>query len=214
MGRTERVPAGAVPRLHFNSLAPCGANPSSSGTAIGISTFQLTRPVWGEPVRDFAAVVQADISTHSPRVGRTSVNDAKPFGYQISTHSPRVGRTKLLLRKERFVYISTHSPRVGRTSAARGSAGSPANFNSLAPCGANLAIENPDVFAGVISTHSPRVGRTARGGTRYREIINFNSLAPCGANPFIGPLWQISVSISTHSPRVGRTARSSICFKT
>ena len=41
----------------------------------GIRAFQLTRPVWGEPYHgrdDYDAAL--DISTHSPRVGRTSTS--------------------------------------------------------------------------------------------------------------------------------------------
>ena len=37
--------------------------------------FQLTRPVWGEPIRLLRVIAVCTISTHSPRVGRT----ATPF---------------------------------------------------------------------------------------------------------------------------------------
>ena len=57
--------------FHFNSLAPCGANHVVTVRLRLRQKFQLTRPVWGEPFvfRFLGRVV--NISTHSPRVGRT-----------------------------------------------------------------------------------------------------------------------------------------------
>ena len=56
------------------------------------------------------------------------------------------------------------------------------NFNSLAPCGANLGALMRVNRALDISTHSPRVGRTLGCCTEKRRTDHFNSLAPCGAN--------------------------------
>ena len=163
MGRTTITAAKATELLNFNSLAPCGANPLRICLISGGSPFQLTRPVWGEPA---AAIINIDataISTHSPRVGRTDQTYLTSHDRYISTHSPRVGRTDLLLvdllDPQRFqltrpvwgepwkgeiedltAQISTHSPRVGRTRASRSSKRCKANFNSLAPCGANQPI--------------------------------------------------------------------------
>src|SRR5699024_198374 len=123
--------------------------------------------------------------------------------------------------------ISTHSPRVGRTMDMETVVGTFTDFNSLAPCGANLVGVVPLMKLSTISTHSPRVGRTggADGGKRY--LVHFNSLAPCGANrrplpstwqgrqfQLTRPVWGEPTAssgftmmfwISTHSPRVGRT---------
>ena len=101
----------------------------------------------GRDERDYAYVVDAEISTHSPRVGRDMFGkDSLNRSDFISTHSPRVGRDKKLGNKvpkviefqptlpvwgetERvqdwlqWLFISTHSPRVGRdynTSQRRG----------------------------------------------------------------------------------------------
>ena len=104
-----------------------------------------------------------------------------------------------------------------------------ANFNSLAPCGAN-----PFLFPDG-SRHSAFQLTRPVWGEPYVEILssvafaNFNSLAPCGANPIYAylespsipfqltrPVWGEPLiahkniehlSISTHSPRVGRTNR-------
>ena len=82
------------PLLHFNSLAPCGANLPSNVISNGAFSFQLTRPVWGEPRRRTMKLKLPKISTHSPRVGRTLCH-----GFDLFPGK---------------------------------------NFNSLAPCGANL----------------------------------------------------------------------------
>ena len=183
VGRTYDGNNNAKSFVHFNSLAPCGANLKGDISEMRGSSFQLTRPVWGEPRCGYEGETQCEISTHSPRVGRTfSVNSTKSACSLISTHSPRVGRTLRVVRGQ----------------------GDPSHFNSLAPCGANrgddIAISHSAQFqltrpvwgeppkmlsitrTTEISTHSPRVGRTRRGGgwTHYRA--HFNSLAPCGAN--------------------------------
>ena len=101
------------------------------------------------------------------------------------------------------------------------------DFNSLAPCGANLdrflvpaehngiSTHSPRVgrtgiltfFArkGSISTHSPRVGRTKAAAT----IKNANDIST--HSPRVGRTLRMSFAlqrllISTHSPRVGRTS--------
>ena len=112
-------------RCHFNSLAPCGANRAAGGHACAYRQFQLTRPVWGEPLINIFGTIATTISTHSPRVGRT------------------LTRAGLYKRKS----ISTHSPRVGRTRVSNFISAWNTNFNSLAPCGANLAatsVRRPD----------------------------------------------------------------------
>ena len=58
---------------NFNSLAPCGANHNRSIISGTLSKFQLTRPVWGEPIFAKILYFPPRISTHSPRVGRTPV---------------------------------------------------------------------------------------------------------------------------------------------
>ena len=190
-------------------------------------TFQLTRPVWGEPPNSTSSAGKERISTHSPRVGRTfcctrggKENDAfqltRPvwgephrtaritLSARISTHSPRVGRTGMGRAQRQRNAISTHSPRVGRTLRAYAFGLGENDFNSLAPCGANLRAQRnrrtKNLFqltrpvwgephfsrlsrlSSSISTHSPRVGRTSQRGFDGGARLHFNSLAPCGAN--------------------------------
>ena len=208
MGRTSIQGKQQRNVQHFNSLAPCGANLSGAVRLSICFSFQLTRPVWGEP----AAVM----------VGNRNV--------AISTHSPRVGRTREFWTIEIVRGISTHSPRVGRTGRQLRRRERPQDFNSLAPCGANQCkifylmkcfqfqltrpvwgepIEPSPSFTcfgfqltrpvwgepslhrhlgskDPISTHSPRVGRTPLEPISEEMLSNFNSLAPCGANPVIG----------------------------
>ena len=64
----ETAGAGAA---NFNSLAPCGANRIHQKLFGASAKFQLTRPVWGEPAVNENGEYIENISTHSPRVGRT-----------------------------------------------------------------------------------------------------------------------------------------------
>ena len=189
--------------------------------------FQLTRPVWGEPTLENHRKRTRTISTHSPRVGRTpyesdDIGLVRPFqltrpvwgepgvgvvfehAQRISTHSPRVGRTLISILGYQSCLISTHSPRVGRTITLLRFRKSGSNFNSLAPCGANLLVLKfrtimysfqltrpvwgepafTRFFTDTIpiSTHSPRVGRTNYYSKHSDKTYHFNSLAPCGAN--------------------------------
>ena len=212
---------------NFNSLAPCGANLIICATCGFCCAFQLTRPVWGEPVAILPPFIlyqfqltrpvwgepedrvfydrRQQISTHSPRVGRTelcwrSVYPKSRFqltrpvwsepgeawvvdrSSRISTHSPRVGRTWATRTEFIALTISTHSPRVGRTHTGKTIDELYADFNSLAPCGANPSSLCLPSTSATISTHSPRGGRTAPISRFLRFLDNFNSLAPCGAN--------------------------------
>ena len=124
------------------------------------SIFQLTRPVWGEPARGGTRYREIIISTHSPRVGRTSLKirqrtPARQFQLTRPVWGePGDSNSRILLYS-----ISTHSPRVGRTPRRCIAAAIDIYFNSLAPCGANHAGKLIPIY-----------------------IDDFNSLAPCGAN--------------------------------
>ena len=123
------------------------------------------------------------ISTHSPRVGRTAstvikIRQLKKF--QLTR--PVWGEPLEPLPRQNSGAISTHSPRVGRTTTEQHTVSRLANFNSLAPCGANRGYFQM---------------RSAQG--------HFNSLAPCGANHARALTYSFPFAISTHSPRVGRT---------
>ena len=116
VGRTILDDVDILQPADFNSLAPCGANPIAPVTRSNISSFQLTRPVWGEPARRLQNGVFKDISTHSPRVGRTRARSMS--GYTVRKFQltrpvwgePGAACCFLVNRA-----ISTHSPRVGRT---------------------------------------------------------------------------------------------------
>ena len=131
--------------------------------------------------------------------------------------------------------ISTHSPRVGRTIESRDGYITIHDFNSLAPCGANLQQRNV-VYADVgfqltrpmrdepicservlrnikISTHSPHAGRTRGLQILRRREIHFNSLAPRGANLANIEVTYSTTRISTHSPRAGRTTARSYRYQ-
>ena len=64
----------ALENNNFNSLAPRGANLGFVSIGHSVCKFQLTRPAWGEPQIADAQYMAMNISTHSPRVGRTHRN--------------------------------------------------------------------------------------------------------------------------------------------
>ena len=71
VGRTSLSEFRSGTWCNFNSLAPCGANPTSRAWGTVGFVFQLTRPVWGEPIKFPYFARYIVISSHSPRVGRT-----------------------------------------------------------------------------------------------------------------------------------------------
>ena len=71
VGRTLRFYILLKSPKNFNSLAPRGANPVGFRLFANDSAFQLTRPARGEPIRRYVHIFAYDISTHSPRTGRT-----------------------------------------------------------------------------------------------------------------------------------------------
>ena len=124
--------------LYFNSLAPCGANRGYCGKLTDSKTFQLTRPVWGEPGAEIVATSLQPISTHSPRVGRTLgslYTTQQTNAFQLTR--PVWGEPIMQYIPYQQDHISTHSPRVGRTNLRKNTLLSRKDFNSLAPCGAN-----------------------------------------------------------------------------
>ena len=100
------------------------------------------------------------------------------------------------------------------------------NFNSLAPCGANLkahfGVTSPDAFqltrpvwgeprpffdvneATAISTHSPRVGRTPQFVVHLDQLL-ISTHSPRVGRTMLRERVRHCPLISTHSPRVGRT---------
>ena len=162
-GRTTLCLSSLARETNFNSLAPCGAN-------------RLVVKISLDGER---------ISTHSPRAGRTTIvfmgvgrgrnfNSLAPCGANRIQRLPRAGvcgfqltrpvrgEPLLDLALDGTLSISTHSPRAGRTALANSTRAPRRNFNSLAPCGANLNLVVELANGLIISTHSPRAGRTQR----------------------------------------------------
>ena len=191
---------------HFNSLAPCGANP--------------------DVVCDIVAI--AEISTHSPRAGRTdsatginsenaNFNSLAPCGanprpfvnlkifrkFQLTR--PVRGEPQVRALTGLSQAISTHSPRAGRTDQRITLAEMKIDFNSLAPCGANQLVFDALAVFVYISTHSPRAGRTVRKSQETTvKIISTHS--PRAGRTAILRYGGVNAQISTHSPRAGRTS--------
>ena len=204
VGRTGTDRKKATGVSHFNSLAPCGANLSFLRASLPLTSFQLTRPVWGEPFGVMEDITTALISTHSPRVGRTrqscigyqtsnNFNSLAPCGANLGYFANEYDEQDFnslapcgANHSERFevsqaVHISTHSPRVGRTRTTHYSMQLTSHFNSLAPCGANLGEREGIRALGDFNSLAP-CGANLGDKDHCDRAKHFNSLAPCGAN--------------------------------
>ena len=81
-----------------------------------VQTFQLTRPVWGEPYFRVLWDVRQEISTHSPRVGRTKLSSVESsLMFNFNSLAPCGANRFDGIAEDGLIVISTHSPRVGRT---------------------------------------------------------------------------------------------------
>ena len=167
---------------YFNSLAPCGANRNDAQSSSVDEAFQLTRPVWGEPFVETVNEISRNISTHSPRVGRTNktcqtrfrqvhFNSLAPCGANLRNAVGAVAEFEFQLTRpvwgEPIISCSEHCV---------------IHFNSLAPCGANPADKQA-----------------------CTSISTFQLTRPVWGEPVDIDAYNESYKISTHSPRVGRT---------
>ena len=168
----------------FNSLAPCGANPGRRRGRIVRIGFQLTRPVWGEPRCPTLHKSLFLISTHSPRVGRTSVSIANgKYGIYFNSLAPCGAN---LVPRFFVVVLGGHFNSLapcGANLQIFGQCRHIHDFNSLAPCGANLTIDDRLFTYIGISTHSPRVGRTRRGSSTLSHQRTFQLTRPVWGEP-------------------------------
>ena len=82
--------------------------------------------------------------------------------------APPMGRTAAKQNHLAMLQISTHSPRVGRTSCRRARFCHKIDFNSLAPCGANLLFRTRRSFCDYFNSLAPLTNRC-----RQRRIISF-----------------------------------------
>ena len=205
VGRTLAEQLCNRQRLHFNSLAPCGANRVREGASFAIENFNSLAPCGANHAREYY--------------------DHIDIAFQLTR--PVWGEPRNYVSKLNTIYISTHSPRVGRTAGEQTVKDRIDEFQLTRPVWGEPVSCSVDFVCPKISTHSPRVGRTSSTKTTATPTAYFNSLAPCGANPRIplkepsGRPFQLTRtvwgepierdrdaddnSISTHSPRVGRT---------
>ena len=78
--------------------------------------FQPTLPQGERPVKLADDLRKADISTHAPARGATTIPAADGFPWRISTHAPARGATKRAIEIKRKRDISTHAPARGATT--------------------------------------------------------------------------------------------------
>ncbi len=109
----------------FQSTLPAWGETTKAPINSATAAFQSTLPAWGETIAALAAASAAEISIHSPRMGR---DDGQLFQIPIfldfnplSPHGERRyfgGETGLLAVGGTGRGISIHSPRMGRDEPA------------------------------------------------------------------------------------------------
>ena len=171
--------------MHFNSLAPRGANRclrTPRRRRQGISTHS---PRVGRTIKyNRAARARKDFNSLAPRGANPSPSALTAQSRIFQLTRPAWGEPHSKRRRRLQCSISTHSPRVGRTPRRTGEARRHADFNSLAPRGANHTLRAVYLFSPSFQLTRPAWGEPSR--LRYAPPYrNFNSLAPRGANPFM-----------------------------
>ena len=206
-GERPPPPAGGNGLKDFNPLSPHGERPALYVRSCETLLFQSTLPAWGETTSSaafsFAAVFQstlpawgetapitigtsgAEISIHSPRMGRdnTSAPQAAHGGdfNPLSPHGERLGRAFKICPDG---LISIHSPRMGRDI----------------PCCAAVLI----LF--VFQSTLPAWGETRRLQCCF-QALKFQSTLPAWGETRAPRIDFPAIVISIHSPRMGRDGR-------
>ena len=209
------APCGANPGIrwyafascYFNSLAPCGANPTTGARDTTMSQFQLTRPVWGEPI---IAVLRSILLVNFNSLAPCGANLFAPFSPSLCIFSFQL--TRPVWGEPRLRVAGIH-PDIHFNSLAPCGANPGGvrfrnlfrHFNSLAPCGANRSSRRPTWSKQQFQLTRPVWGEPSIAFRCLPALLHFNSLAPCGANPVNVANGFAPFGISTHSPRVGRT---------
>ena len=166
--------------------------------------FQLTRPVWGEPGDDSIIQQMREISTHSPRVGRTPDGNWFTETWDISTHSPRVGRTWMTFGFREWNPDFNSLAPCGANLCFCVSRALYHHFNSLAPCGANLTCLSICFIETSFQLTRPVWGEPSREH-ECLLLWKFQLTRPVWGEPTHAKVCTYIPPISTHSPRVGRT---------
>ena len=139
MGRDAGIAQRTDGLEDFNPLSPHGERPLNVCRSELAELFQSTLPAWGETIAALAAASAAEISIHSPRMGRDGLTWAA-VNWQAD-----------------FNPLSPH----GERRPGRHAGHDRADFNPLSPHGERLSRHKVQCQRLAISIHSPRMGRDA-----------------------------------------------------
>ena len=166
--------------------------------------FQSTLPAWGETGEAERQDRGADISIHSPCMGRDLCKSRRSRAmarfqstlpawgetlrqnlpdnqYNISIHSPCMGRDVMCYLAANGLEISIHSPCMGRDGSLRSKSNAGKNFNPLSLHGERLLFCNTII-----------------------NVIRFQSTLPAWGETNSTIASATSFAISIHSPCMGR----------
>ena len=202
-GETRAQTTTRTCTINFNPLSPHGERPFLQRISTFPAKFQSTLPTRGETMVMLALWAVAEISIHSPRMGRDAVrvrftallwdfNPLSPHGerlavgkiaaeeIQFQSTLPAWGETRWVNHHRRADAFQSTLPAWGETGCGSGWA-SPSYFNPLSPHGERRQVCGYHPPRKAISIHSPRMGRD--------DYCDIGATVPY---------------ISIHSPRMGR----------
>ena len=161
MGRDGIFAMFNPPFLYFNPLSPHGERHKSANYDEFLVIFQSTLPAWGETRCFIYDAETADISIHSPRMGRDIKAVRKAAGLnQFQSTLPAWGETHFI------PFWWALCP-----------------FQSTLPAWGETVRHGLSHGLAVISIHSPRMGRDETGSAGRRTAADFNPLSPHGERP-------------------------------
>ena len=132
-----------------------------------------TRPPKRSPRR-------ANISIHSPRMGRDTEKDLRKAREAFQSTLPAWGETNARLRLKDGEIISIHSPRMGRDFITYRPSKVKGEFQSTLPAWGETCVNGLKQNNAKISIHSPRMGRDCCISAACWLERDFNPLSPHG----------------------------------
>ena len=183
MGRDGSGAGSGLSSADFNPRAPHGARRPTALFAVGLLTFQSTRPAWGAtPTATAVTMSPAGFQSTRPAWGATGAQQLERRRLAISIHAPRMGRDMWdSWWSEGDEDISIHAPRMGRDIAAHTPRMEAIYFNPRAPHGARRICVITPYSSCIFQSTRPAWGATPEIPTGRIYSGDFNPRAPHGA---------------------------------
>ena len=160
MGRDPKSDGQSHRGLDFNPLSPHGERPRRRAQKEAVADISLHSPRMGrDPPADKCHKRSNHISIHSPRMGRdrreTHFSRGRMYFNPLSPHGERRAALRLNYSGKYFNPLSPHGERHRHFRPGGGISG----FQSTLPAWGETAEDDGHLGVVTISIHSPRMGR-------------------------------------------------------